>query len=91
MIKLSKQDIIYLIEYTLDEKLNKDDKFISYSFYELRVKYDLTEDETSVFLHLANNKLGYMGYKIYFTGEKYFLNNKIETVKDNELMIAVKA
>lgn len=88
---MREQDIINLIEYTLEEKLNKNDKIISYSFYELRVKYDLTEYETSVFLNLVNNKLGYMGYKIYFTGEKYFLDNKIETVKDNELMIAVKA
>lgn len=45
VIILTEKDIICLIEKTLDNKFTKDRNFIKYTFYELRVKLNLSELE----------------------------------------------
>lgn len=84
------QDLIKLIEHTLFDKINKNEDFIRYSFYELRVKYNLTEYETEKFLELLRNRLFYLEYKTYMLGDRYYYNNKEKVVEDNELLIAIK-
>ena len=54
---MSDQSIINLIEITLEEKMNENDEFIKYTFYELRVKFNLSEQETDRFLELIRIKL----------------------------------
>ena len=49
---MNDQSIINLIEITLEEKMNENDEFIKYTFYELRVKFNLSEQETDRFLEL---------------------------------------
>lgn len=74
----------------LDRKIEENEKFIKITFYEIRVKYDLTEKETNLFLELAKNKFENIGYRVYFTGEKYIYQNEYKIVQSNELMIAIK-
>ena len=74
----------------IDEKLEQNDTYVVFTFYELRVKYNLTEEEISRFLELSKNRFENSGYKVYFTGENYTYNNENKKVQDNELMIAVK-
>ena len=87
---MNERQLINLIENTLDSKIIENEDIIKYSFYELRVKYSLSEYETSEFLNLIKNKLNYMGYKVYITGQKYILSNQIKEVQSNELLIALK-
>ena len=68
---MTEKDIICLIEKTLDNKFTKDRNFIKYTFYELRVKLNLSELELYHFLRLIEIKLENLGYKVYFTGDKY--------------------
>lgn len=82
--------IIKLIENTLRDKIKKDQNYIKYTFYELRVKYNLSEEDTDRFLLLVRTKLENENYKVYFTGAKFEYNNAKTVVQDNELMIAVK-
>ena len=84
------QDLIKLIEHTLFDKINKNEDFIRYSFYELRVKYNLTEYETEKFLELLRNRLFYLEYKTYMLGDRYYYDDKEKVVEDNELLIAIK-
>lgn len=81
---------IQFIANVIDEKLEEDDSYVVFTFYELRVKYNLTEEEISRFLELSKNRFENSGYKVYFTGEHYTHNNITKTVQDNELMVAVK-
>lgn len=74
----------------IDEKLDKNDEFVVFTFYELRIKYNLTEDEISKFLELSKNRFENSKYKVYFTGDKYTYKNEDKIVKDNELMVAIK-
>lgn len=83
-------EIINIIEITLKEKLIKNATYIRYTFYELRIKYNLTEQETARFLDLIKIKLQNENYNVYFTGTQFEYNNSKMNVQDNELIVAVK-
>lgn len=78
-----------LTEY-LDRKIQQNKNFIKITFYEARVKLNLSQEETNQFLQLAQNRLENMNYKVYFTNEKFTYQNMIVVVKQNELMIATR-
>lgn len=78
-----------LTEY-LDRKIQQNEEFIKITFYEARVKLNLTKEETNQFLQLAKTRLENMNYKVYFTNEKFTYQDILVVVKQNELMIAVK-
>ena len=77
------------IDMYLENKLKQNKKCIIFTFYELRVKLDLTSEETYNFLHLVSTKLENNNYKIYRTGQEYFYKEK-RKVEDNQLMVAIK-
>jgi len=87
---MNDQQLIKIINKTLEEKLEKNFNYIRYSFYELRIKYNLSEDEIDRFLQLIRTKLENNNYKVYFTNAKYEYNGEQCIVKENELMIAIK-
>ena len=74
----------------IDKKVKENNNFIRYSFYELRVKNNLSENEVDEFLRINKDYFENKGYNVYFTGAKFEYNNAKITVQDNELMIAIK-
>lgn len=74
----------------INRKMNENPNFIRFSFYELRVKENLSELDTLYLIQLATNKLTNNRYLVYKTGESYELNKERKIVKDNELLIAIK-
>ena len=63
--RLEDEIIKSLIETTLEEKMAKNTDFIRYSYYELRVKYNLSEQDTDRFLELIRTKLQNENYKVF--------------------------
>lgn len=74
----------------INQKINSNENYVRFTFYELRVKYNLTEDETNKFLELAKNKFENMQYEVYFIGNTYEYQGITKQVEQNELMIAIK-
>ena len=74
----------------IEYKLLENEEEIRITFYELRVKENLTEIETEEFLQLCKNKLENMKYNVYFTGETFTYKQCNRMVQPNELLIAVK-
>lgn len=74
----------------INQKINSNENYVRFTFYELRVKYNLTEDETNKFLELAKNKFENMQYEVYFIGDTYEYQGATKEVEQNELMIAIK-
>ena len=74
----------------LDKKITENENEIIITFYELRVKMNLSEEETNIFLDYCKTRLENIGYHIYFKDTEFFYNDIIREVKDNELMIAIK-
>lgn len=74
----------------LDNKIEQNDKKLIFTFYELRVKMNLTEPTIEKFLHLSETRLNNLGYQTYRMGEIYEYNGEKQKVKENELLIAIK-
>lgn len=88
---MTERQIINLIEQTLYEKLEQNDEFIRYSFYEVNVKYPFkNENERNLFLKFLRTKLLNNKYKVYLDGQRFVYNNANMMVQDNERLIAIK-
>ena len=79
----------FITEY-IDKKVNENQEFIRYTFYELRVKNNLSEEEVEDFLDVNKDYFENKGYKVYFTGNKYEYKGQTKQVEQNELMVAIK-
>lgn len=77
------------IDLYLENNLKQNKKCVIFTFYELRVKLNLSSEETYNFLHLVSTKLENNNYKIYRTGQEYFYKEKLK-VEENQLMVAIK-
>lgn len=87
---MNDKEIVNLIEMTLYDKLKQNIKYIRYTYYELKVKYNLNEEELNRFLSLIRIKLENDNYKVYFTNAKFTYENANRTVQPNEILIAIK-
>ena len=87
---MNKSQIIVLIESTLNDKMKENNDFIRYTYYELKVKYNLTELEIIKFTEFLKNKLENNNYLVYKENDKYEYKNTKAIVKSNEILIAIK-
>ncbi len=73
----------------LNAKLAQNREIIKFSFYEIRMKLNLSEEDSITFLSLISQKLMNTGYLVYKTGEEYTYNGKKVKIQENELLVAV--
>lgn len=73
----------------IDKKMSENNELIKITFYELRVKDNLSDDVTRDVIEIITEKLQET-YKIYYTGSKYSYNGVESKVEDNVLMVAIK-
>ncbi len=74
----------------LNSKLAENKEIIRFSFYEVRMKLNLSEEDSIIFLQLIAQKLMNTGYLVYKTGETYTYKGKTQEILDNELLVAIK-
>ncbi len=74
----------------LNKKIENNKDFIRISFFELRVKNNLSEEDTDEFLRLCMTYLENKGYEVYIGNSRYSYNNASQNVQPNELLIAFK-
>ena len=74
----------------INNKIENNKDFISISFYELRIKNNLSEEDTDEFLRLCMTYLENKGYEVYIGNSRYNYNNATQNVQPNELLIAFK-
>ena len=80
--------ILNLIQTKENESPDKD--YIEYSYYELKVKYNLSEEEIDEVLKISRDYFENKGYKVYFTNAEFEYQNAKRKVEINEYMIAFK-
>ena len=86
-VQMTLEDLSNIIEH----KINQNKDFIKFTFYELRVKHNLSEDDSNIAIKLIKQKLSNYGYNVYLTGQKYIYNSKENIVPTNILLIAIKS
>lgn len=74
----------------LDNKIEQNSKRLIFTFYELRIKMDLTEPTVEKFLCLSETRLINLGYHTYKQGDIYEYQGEKIAVKENELLVAIK-
>lgn len=74
----------------INQKENENDQFIRYSYYELKVKNNLNDNDIDKILLISRNYFENKGYKVYFTNARFTYQNADRMVQSNELMIAIK-
>ena len=74
----------------IEEKMQENENFIKYTYYWVRVKKDVPENEINIFIEYSKNYFENNGYNIFFKGEEYLFNNNVSIVKDNEILVAIK-
>ena len=82
-------DLEYITKY-IDNKIEENDKLIKITFYELRVKEKLSEEQTQCFLRLSKQRLKNLGYRIYNSGDYYLENGEKKLIQNNIFYIALK-
>lgn len=73
----------------IDNKIDENDIIIRITFYEMRIKYNLSEAETLAIIQLAATRLKNLNYNVYRKGE-YVLDYQKYKVEENELLVAIK-
>lgn len=74
----------------LNNKIQNNEDFIEFSFYELRIKNNLSKKETEYFIELSRIKLENNNYKTYGPGDSFIYNEETFQVRENQLLVAVK-
>ena len=90
MDDIVKRKLMSLIDKLIEEKLLKDENFLRFSFYEVRVKGEVKSEEENAFLELAKTKLNNMRYTVYLQNQVFIYNEARMRVQPNELLIAIK-
>ena len=82
-----------LKKFTIDliaSKEQENENYIRYSYYELKVKNNLSEQEIDEVLKISRDYLENKEYKVYFTNAEFEYQNAKRRVESNEYMIAFK-
>ena len=74
----------------LDEKIKQSPDMLICTFYDLRIKHNVAEDDVDRFLELAKIRLENLDYQVYFTGAEFTYKHTRRKVQDNEYLIALK-
>lgn len=79
-----------LIDIVLDSKMSENSNFIRVTYYEIKIKCNLNNEQCDEFIRLAKIKLENMNFKVYLQDEKYNYENANRTVQINEVLIAIR-
>ena len=72
------------------EKESSNINYIEYSYYELKVKYGLTEEQIDEVLRVSRDYFENKNYDVYFTNAEFQYNGQKRKVETNDYMVAVK-
>lgn len=72
------------------EKESSNRNYIEYSYYELKVKYGLTEEEINEVLRVSRDYFENKNYNVYFTNAEFEWYGQKRKVETNDYMIAIK-
>lgn len=88
--RMTEKELKSFIINFIDLKERQNPNYIRYSYYELKVKYELNEKEIDEVLRVSRDYFENKDYKVYFTNAEFEYQNARRKVESNELMIAIK-
>lgn len=87
---MANKEFFEFVENFIADKIAVNPKLVRYTYYELRVKLNLTEKGLDRFLKCSKIILEELNYNVFFTGARFKFENADRVVETNEYMIAIK-
>ena len=78
------------IDDMIESKIKENEQCIKFTFFELKIKENLSEEDINDFLRLACQKLENHGYEIFTEGENYYYEGRVQEVNNNVYFVALK-
>ncbi len=88
--QMTEKELKQFTKELIESKEIENTNYIRYSYYELKVKDNLTEKEIDYVLKSSRDYFENKGYKVYFTNAEFEYQNVKRKVEINEYMIAFK-
>lgn len=87
---MTNEELFEYVEEFIAEKIAKNPKIVRFTYFELKVKRNLTEKGLDRFLRCSKIILEELNYQVYFTGARFQFENANRVVETNEYLIGIK-
>ena len=87
---MTNEELFEYVEEFIAEKIAKNPKMVRFTYFELKVKQNLTEKGLDRFLRCSKIILEELNYQVYFTGARFQFENANRVVETNEYLIGIK-
>lgn len=74
----------------ISNKIVESGNYIVFSYYDVRVRHNVSNDELQDFIEDAEEILEEKGYNVYLENENYIYNGSNRIVQCSEVLVAIK-
>ena len=87
--EMKSEDLFKFVENFLNVKITKNNYIVKFSYFEIKIKMNMDEEDIDRFLKCSKIILEDQGYQVYQLGEKYNFEGEQRKVEDNEFLVAI--
>ena len=87
--EIKSEDLFKFVENFVNVKITKNNDIVKFSYFEIKIKMNMDEEDIDRFLKCSKIILEDQGYQVYQLGEKYNFEGEQRKVEDNEFLVAI--
>lgn len=87
--EMKSEDLFKFVENFVNVKITKNNDIVKFSYFEIKIKMNMDEEDIDRFLKCSKIILEDQGYQVYQLGEKYDFEGEQRKVEDNEFLVAI--
>ena len=87
--EMKSEDLFKFVENFVNVKITKNNDIVKFSYFEIKIKMNMDEEDIDRFLKCSKIILEDQGYQVYQLGEKYNFEGEQRKVEDNEFLVAI--
>ena len=87
--EMKSEDLFKFVENFVNVKITKNNDIVKFSYFEIKIKMNMDEEDIDRFLKCSKIILEDQGYQVYQLCEKYNFEGEQRKVEDNEFLVAI--
>lgn len=88
--EMKSEDLFKFVENFINVKIVKSGGIVKISYFELKIKMNMDEEDIDRFLKCSKIILEDQNYNVYLSGEEFEYEDKKNKVENNEFLVAIK-
>ena len=88
--EMKSEDLFKFVENFINVKIVKSGGIVKISYFELKIKMNMDEEDIDRFLKCSKIILEDQNYNVYLSGEEIEYEGKKNKVENNEFLVAIK-